>query len=93
MHKEKIPPSSTESTSSATLPIGSEAGALLNNEISVKRPERRSTCYNLIDLVPQQGKVHLILQGVIKILRGGSESFWTPEREALKAILRWEGGS
>ena len=60
MHKEKIPPSSTESTSSATLPIGSEAGALLNNEISVKRPERRSTCYNFIDLVPQEGKVHLI---------------------------------
>ena len=43
MHKENIPPSSTESTSCATLPIGSEAGALLNNEISVKRPERRST--------------------------------------------------
>ena len=60
MHKENIPPSSTESTSSATSPIGSEAGALLNNEISVKRPERRSTCYNFIDLVPQQGKVRLI---------------------------------
>ena len=38
MHKEKIP-SSTESTSSATLSIRSKAGALLNDEISIKAVE------------------------------------------------------
>ena len=38
----------------ATLPIGSETGAPLNDEISVKRLEWRSNCYNFIDLVQQQ---------------------------------------